>query len=321
MSLTNQLSLFIDVVQQGSFAKAAALHDMDNSSLSKQIKKLEASLGVQLLNRSTRSFSLTPAGEEILAQAQNMVETLKQIKNIADSYQSEPTGVLRITSPIYFGQQYLQPVITRFMKQYPKVQITLSLDDKRADIIGEHFDVAFRIGKLTESNLIAKKIANTNFAIVASECFIKEHGKPQTLEELLALPAVIYSNGSLNLDTIHISETPSSDKLVNIKMHGNYRVSDVRTMMDAVKGGLGYSRVDLFHLDSPINELKLIPLLTDYTLSNMNTGIYAVYPHRKHTPLVSEFIKAVQSYIGTPPFWEQHIPNYDQCYKGIQSPC
>nr|WP_254843553.1 LysR family transcriptional regulator [Shewanella sp. UCD-KL21] len=157
-SITKQLSLFLDVVQQGSFTKAAALHDMDNSLLSKQIKKLEAELGVQLLNRSTRSFSLTSAGEEILEQTQTLLDTLNQIQNIADSYQSEPKGIIRITSSIFFGQEYLQPVISQFMKQYPNVKVTLSLDDKRADIISDHFDVAFRIGKLTESNLIAKKL-------------------------------------------------------------------------------------------------------------------------------------------------------------------
>ena len=123
---TNQLLLFLDVVQQGSFTKAATLHDMDNSSLSKQIKRLEADLGVQLLNRSTRSFSLTSAGEEILAQARVLQDTLNQIQGIADSYQSEPKGVLRITSPIYFGQQYLQPIVTQFMRRYPDVQIVLS---------------------------------------------------------------------------------------------------------------------------------------------------------------------------------------------------
>ena len=116
MSITNQLLLFKDVVQQGSFTKAAILHDMDNSSLSKQIKKLEASLGVRLLNRSTRSFSLTSAGEEILRQTEVLVDTLDHIQNIADSYQSEPKGLLKITAPIFLGQQYIQPVVTQFFK-------------------------------------------------------------------------------------------------------------------------------------------------------------------------------------------------------------
>ncbi|ARD24094.1 MULTISPECIES: LysR family transcriptional regulator [Shewanella] len=315
MSLTKQLALFVDVVQQGSFTKAATLHDMDNSLLSKQIKKLETELGVQLLNRSTRSFSLTSAGEEILAQALQLTDTLSQVQNIADSYQSKPKGIIRITSGVYFGQLYLQPVITRFMKQYPEVKVTLNLDDKRTDIITDHFDVAFRVGKLTESNLIARKIAKTHFAIVASECFIQEHGMPMTPEELIQLPAVVYGNGNVNLDQMCLTETPHGDLYKMYKMRGNYKVSDVRTLIDAVKSGLGYSLIDLFNLEEPIAQSKLVPLLTNYGLSTMDTGIYAVYPHRKQTLLVSEFIKAVQEYIGTPPFWLEHIPNYKQLYQ------
>lgn len=315
VSITNQLTLFIDVVQQGSFAKAAAIHNMDNSSLSKQIKKLETSLGVQLLNRSTRSFSLTSAGEEILTQAHIVVDTLSDIQSIADSYQTEPKGMLRITSGIFFGQQYIQPVINKFMQKYPNVKITLMLDDKRSDIIGDHFDLAFRIGKLSDSSLMVKKIANTHFALVASDDFIMQYGMPNTPEELIALPAIIYGNGDVNLDQIKISEQPHGDLLKTFKSKGNYKISDVRALMDAVKAGLGYALIDLFNLEKPIDEMGLVPLLTSYKLSTMDTGIYALYPHRKQTPLVTEFIKTVQGYIGTPAFWVAHVPNYKQLYK------
>ena len=315
VSISNQLMLFIDVVQQRSFAKAAAIHDMDNSSLSKQIKKLETTLGVQLLNRSTRSFSLTSAGEEILSQAHIVLDTLSDIQSIADSYQIEPKGMLRITSGMFFGQQYVQPVVNKFMQKYPNVKITLMLDDKRSDIIGDHFDLAFRIGKLNDSNLMAKKIASTHFALVASKDFIARYGMPQTPEELIALPAIVYGNGDVSLDQIKISEQPHGDLLKTFKMKGNYKISDVRAMMDAVKAGLGYSLIDLFNLEKPITEVGLVPLLTNYKLSTMDTGIYALYPHRKQTPLVSEFIKMVQEYIGTPAFWVEHIPNYKQFYK------
>ena len=315
MSITNQLTLFIDVVQQGSFAKAAAIHDMDNSSLSKQIKKLEATLGVQLLNRSTRSFSLTSAGEEILIQAHILVDTLNDIKSTADSYQAQPKGMLRITSGMFFGQQYIQPVINQFLQQYPHVKITLMLDDKRSDIIGDHFDLAFRMGKLNDSNLMVKKIASTHFALVASDGFIAHYGLPTTPEQLIALPAIIYGNGDVSLDQIKVSEQPHGELMKTFKIKGNYKVSDVRAMMDAVQAGLGYAIIDLFNLEKPIEEMGLVALLTDHKLSTMDTGIYALYPHRKQTPLVSEFIKMVQGYIGTPAFWVDHVPNYKQMYK------
>ncbi|XQW84968.1 LysR family transcriptional regulator [Thalassotalea piscium] len=315
MSITNQLSLFLDVVQQGSFSKAAALHDMDNSALSKQIKKLETHLGIQLLNRSTRSFSLTPAGEEILEQSHLLIGTLDRIQNIADSYRQKPKGHIRITSSIDFGQMYLQPAISLYLKKFPDVKITLSLDDKRNDIIADHFDIAFRIGKLSESNLIAKKIAKTNFVILASEAFVEQYGSPQTPEELINLPAVVYSNGKITLDQLVLSESPTSDNFKMYRMKGNFKASDVQSTINAARDGIGYIMIDLFNLEKPIADLKLVPLLTNHQISMMDTGIYAVYPHRNQTPLVTEFITTLQTYLGEPPFWEKHVPNYQHLYK------
>ncbi|QIZ77639.1 LysR family transcriptional regulator [Ferrimonas lipolytica] len=313
MSIANQLALFLDIVQQGSFTKAAALHDMDNSSLSKQIKKLEADLGVQLLNRSTRSFSLTSAGEEILAQAQTVVNTLDQIQDTAAAYHAQPKGALRITTSVSLGQEVVQPVINRFITRYPDIKVTLFLDDKKTDIIADHFDLAFRLGKMVESNLIATKIANTNFAIVAAQQFIDSYGEPKTPQELIALPAVIYSNGDVTLDQIDIG---TSEPLGRYRMQGNCKVNDVRAIINAVKSGVGYTVLDLSNLDRPISELGLVPLLTDHQLSNQGTGIYAVYPHRKKSALVAEFLEAMKSYVGNPPYWEQYIPNYHELYNG-----
>lgn len=315
MSISNQLSLFLDVVQQGSFAKAAALHDMDNSSLSKQIKKLETTLGVQLLNRSTRSFALTSAGEEILGQAQLLVDTLNHIQNIADSYQSEPKGVIRITSPVFLGQEYLQPVISRFMQKYPDVKVVLSLDDKKADIIADHYDLAFRFGKLAESNLIAKKIANPHFAVIASKAFVEKHGNPRTPEELAELPAVIYSNADTTLDQMWLSDAPHGDNFKSYKMKGNYKVSDVRMVIAGVRDGLGYAVIDLYNLNQNIEEQGIVTLLTDYVLPSKDKAVYAVYPHRKQTPLVREFIQAFHDDIGDPPRWVSHVPNYASLYR------
>lgn len=307
MSISSQLLLFLDVVQQGSFTKAAILHDLDNSSLSKKIKKLESNLGVQLLNRSTRSLSLTSAGEEILKQTINLKETLDNIQQLADSYQSEPKGILRITSPLYFGNQYLQPVISKFMKLYPDVQVVHLLDDRKANIISDNYDVAFRLGKLPESNLIAKKIADTHFVLVASNEFINQFGQPKRPQDLIELPAVIYSNGDVTLDQLRINDAQNSKLFTTYKMKGKYKVSDVKTLINAVIDGLGYALIDASNLTLALKELGLTLLLPEHDISTMDTAIYAVYPHRKNTMLAKQFIQAVQDYIGKPPRWETYL--------------
>lgn len=314
MALVNQLSLFIDVVQQGSFTKAAALHNMDNSSLSKQIKKLESELGVQLLNRSTRSFSLTSAGEEILEQAHTLMNTLGDVQSIADSYQAKPKGRIRITAPMHIGQEILQPVISHFMRNYPDVEVVHLMDDKRSNIIGEKFDVAFRLGRLDDSSLIAKKIADIRPVILASESFLEQHGEPTTPEELSALPSVVYSNGSILIDSVRINDAPGSHQYFNHKMNGRYKVNDVRTLLSALQDGLGYATISSSNLGCSIEEMKLKPLLTQHAICHNGLALYALYPHRKQTALVKEFIEAVKLHVGSPPIWEKNIPGFDDMY-------
>ncbi|RKF19995.1 LysR family transcriptional regulator [Alginatibacterium sediminis] len=314
MSKTKQLQLFADVVQQGSFTKAAALHGLDNSALSKQIKNLEKSLGVQLLNRSTRSFSLTEPGQSILQETKKMLYSLEQIHHIAENYQAQPQGMLRITCPHFFGQ-HIQAVISDFMKTYPGAGVTLSLTDIKEDIIADRFDIAFRLGKLQDSNLIAKKIAPTQFALIASEKFIKQNGMPNSPKHLVELPAIIYNNSDVILDQFKMSESAGSNVIKSYRMQGRYRVGDVRAMIAAVVDGLGYSLIDLSNLESSIDQLGLVALLTDHTLSTMDTGIYALYPHRIQTPLVSVFLKLLVAHIGAPPYWQSYVPDYQNMYQ------
>ncbi|MFV0490078.1 MAG: LysR family transcriptional regulator [Vibrio fluvialis] len=307
MSISHQLSLFVDVVRQGSFSKAALLHDMDNSALSKQIKKLEQSLGVQLLNRSTRTISLTPVGDEIYQQAQVLEDTLINIQRIAETYQSKPSGSIKIAAPNYFGQRYLQPVLDAFISKYPEVELTLLLDDKRADIIADKFDVAIRIGKLADSNLIAKKITNTNFVLIASKDFVAKHGQPETPEALIGLPAVIYANGDVTLDKLTISCEPGSQEMLNLTMKGNFKVNDVKLVVESIKKGVGYGLIDMFGLEESLEEAGLVQLLPGYVISTMSTGIYAIYPYRQRSLLVDDFVSLLLNHLGERPFWLDYV--------------
>ncbi|UHJ62305.1 LysR family transcriptional regulator [Vibrio furnissii] len=307
MSISHQLSLFVDVVRQGSFTKAALLHDMDNSALSKQIKKLEQGLGVQLLNRSTRTISLTSVGEQIYQQAQVLEDTLNNIQRIAETHQLTPSGSIKIAAPNYFGQRYLQPVLDAFIGKYPDVELTLILDDKRADIIADKFDVAIRIGKLADSNLIAKKITNTNFVLIASNDFVAKHGLPQSPEALIALPAVIYANGDVTLDKLTISCEPSSQEMLNLTMKGNFKVNDVKLVVESIKKGVGYGLIDMFGLEESLEEAGLVQLLPDYVISTMSTGIYAIYPNRQRSLLVDDFVSLLLNHLGERPFWLDYV--------------
>ncbi|MDN2663213.1 LysR family transcriptional regulator [Psychromonas sp. 14N.309.X.WAT.B.A12] len=315
MGMSTRLDLFLDVVQHGSFAKAAGVRNIDRSALSKQIKILEDDLGVRLLNRSTRALSLTDAGKEILKQAESVRELLANTQRLAESYHSTPKGLLRVTSPSLFGKMYIQDAVTQFMAEYPETHIKLVLEDRRADIIGERFDIAFRIGPPRDSSLIARKLANNNTAILASQHFIDTYGEPTTPEELVKLPAIIYSNGEITANKLIISDKPNSEQMETHVLSGRLEVNELSVLMDAVEAGLGFSQRSLFALDKNIKEKGLVPLLTNYKLPETNWGLYAVYPHRNQTPLVKLFIDTVQKMIGTPPIWESYIDDYKEMYK------
>lgn len=315
MGMSTRLALFLDVVQHGSFAKAAGMRNIDRSALSKQIKILEDELGVRLLNRSTRSISLTDAGKEILKQAETVRDALANTQRLAESFHSTPKGLLRITSSALFGKMYVQNAVNIFMAKYPETHIKLVFDDKRSDIIGERFDIAFRIGPPRDSNLIARKLADAKVAILASKTFIETYGEPKTPEELIKLPAIIYSNGESTFNKITMSDSPGSDVMKTYIIEGRLEVNDISVVMDAVQEGIGYSQRGLFTLDKNIKEMGLVPLLTHYRLPKTDWEVYAVYPHRNQTQLVKLFIDTVQKLIGTPPVWDNYIDGFDTMYK------
>ncbi|WP_375749000.1 LysR family transcriptional regulator [Vibrio sp. HN007] len=313
MDIATRLDLFIDIVYQGSFAKAAELRHMDRAVVTKQFKMLEETLGVRLLNRTTRSLSLTDAGREILEQAKVIRKEISKTQRLAESFHTEPRGLLRITSNVSFGNLYLQKAINLFMKKYPDTYVELSLDDRMADIVGEKFDIAFRMDSPKDSTNIAKKLASTKLVLLASPDFIEQHGDPQTLKELVALPAITYSNGPFTLDKLEMAAS-GQDKMERYSINGRFKANSVDSLISATQAGLGYSIVDLSVLRSNIKELGLVPILQNYRFPSEFGSLHAVYPHRNQTPLVKKFIETVQEEMGTPPVWYDYVDNYSSMY-------
>jgi len=305
MDLASRLVMLLEVHQHGSFAKAADTRGIDRSVLSKQIKKLEDSLGLRLLNRSTRSIALTPAGIEIVKQAQKLRDVLDETHHIANTFNDEPKGVLKISSTAMFGRTYLKKAVASFLHKYSQVSVEIILDDRKVDLIGDRYDIAFRIGVPESSNLVAKKLASHNMAILASQEFISKYGYPETPQQLAELPAVIYSNRSFTLDKVQLFSEREQQSF-SLNTEGRYRVNEVELLMDAVQEGLGYIVVGQMMLTKNIKELGLVKLLPEYQIS-LEGGLYALYSHRNQPPLVKLFIETVQETIGTPPVWESYI--------------
>ncbi|MDO6446617.1 LysR family transcriptional regulator [Colwellia sp. 1_MG-2023] len=314
MDTTSRLLLLLDVVERGSFAKAALARNIDRSVISKQISRLEDDLGVRLLNRTTRSFSLTAAGAEMIKKATQLRVLLGETISLAENYHQEPRGILKITASTTIGRRFIQPVINDFQKRFPQVEVELHLNELLVDIVSEGFDLAFRIGEPKDSSLIARKIARNRLLLLASPAFIDTYGMPNSIEELAKLPSASYSSQSVKVESIHYYD--EQNKPCEQKTFSTFRANNGEVLLMKALSGTAYVLAPAFIIEHEVKEGLLIPLLPQLKLMNFS-DMYAVYPHRDLPVRTRLFFDAVKDYLGyQTPIWEKAIPDFDKLYQG-----
>ena len=312
MDLASRLLLLLEVNEYGSFTRVSEQHNVNRSVISKQISHLEKDLGVRLLNRTTRSLSLTTAGTEMINQAFLLRDVLADTKRIAQIHQSEPIGMLRISSSMFFGRQYIQSAITEFQNNYPQINIELRLEDRLVDIIAEGFDIGFRTGEPKSSSLISTKIARNRLLIVAAPKFIKRYGNPESIVDFESLPAVAYSAPGLLIDKFKYFD--EYDNQQYLKLNVAYKTNEIEVLADSAASGNMVAVVTAQMVGSHIKDKKLVPIMTHLHLGDWGT-FYAVYPHRDPPLKTKLFIKTLKSIIGErAPVWENQIPGFEKMY-------
>ncbi|OZS43339.1 LysR family transcriptional regulator [Photobacterium sanguinicancri] len=312
MDFSSRLLLLLEVVELGSFTKVSEQRNVDRSVISKHISRLENELGVRLLNRTTRSLSLTAAGNEMVNQAKSLRTLLSDTHRLAQNYHAEPKGVLRITSSTLFGRQYVQQAVLAFQQQYPDVDIELRLEDRVVDMVREGFDIGFRIGKPKNSSLIIRKIARNRLLIVASPEFIQKHGEIKTVEQLESLPATVYAAPGLLIDKFRYLDESKESKHCLLKVV--YKVNDVEMVTKSALAGNTLAVVTAQMIENEILDGKLIPIMTHLHLEDFGT-FYAVYPHRDAPIKTKLFIDMLKSIVGEDiPTWEKNIPHFEEMY-------
>jgi len=312
MDTTSRLLLLLDVVERGSFSKAAESRNIDRSVISKQISRLEEDLGVRLLNRTTRSFSLTAAGAEMVKKAQQLKVLLGDTIRLAENYHQEPRGILKVTASAIIGRRFIQPVINDFQKKFPQVEVELYLSDEVIDIVSEGIDLAFRMGEPKDSSLIARKIARNRYLLLASPEFLENYGVPKTIDELINFPAASYLNKHIKLGSIPYFDKDNNE--CEQKIESIFRSNDGEALIMKVLSGNAFMLAPAFIIENEVKDGLLVPFLTDVKLKE-NRPMYAVYPHRDLPVRTRLFFDAVKEYIGKDvPIWEEAIPNFDELY-------
>jgi DNA-binding transcriptional LysR family regulator len=280
MDELKRVGVFTKVVEAGSFSEAARRLGVAKSAVSKQISLLEEEVGVRLLNRTTRKLSLTEAGNIYYRHCEHIVSRAEIALNELRQYQNQPTGTLRVSSPISFGRALLIPVIKELRNLYPLLKIDLQLSDEVIDMVENSIDLTVRIGQLQDSNLIAKKLCDTPVVIFASPEYLASYGPPKTPSDLIDHQWISLSIlSSPIVGTFHhkISQEPAEHQISS-----NLKINSVDAIIDAALQGLGISALVKTTVHEELRNGKLIPVLEDYELTPR--GIYALYPHREHLP-------------------------------------
>lgn len=299
-SLTD-IAIFVKVVELSSFTAAAEALESSQPVVSKAVTRLEEQLGARLLNRTTRRLSLTEAGAELYRRS---VHALAEIENATlevARFQTEPRGTLRISAPMSFSILHLGPVIQSFLERYPGVHVELTLDDRHVDLVEEGVDLAIRIARLQDSNLIARRIAPCRQVVCASPAYLAKRGEPERPEDLLEHDCILYSLISAPREWRFTD--PSGESLV-VPVKGPMHSNNGLVNRAAAIAGAGIVLLPTFYIGEELRAGALKPILTQFKPPEI--AVHAVYPERRNLmPKVRAFVDHLAAAFGPEPPWEK----------------
>ncbi len=276
----NQLLIFARIVEHQSFTKAAKSLDIDKSTISNKLSQLESRLGVRLLNRSTRSVTLTEAGAKYYEYCRQAVEIAEEAESFSSSLGEEVSGLLRISASNNFSQVLIESAIKPFMDAHPKVNVELLIEVRIADFYKDNVDVALRlaIGPLKDSSLIATKVFTADIGLYYSPSFIKNNGAINNIDQLDASNVL-----GLNVSggpKILLTKGTISHKLPN---KGNrFKVNDSAGIKEAAIAGLGIAFMPKHSAAYALKNKELVEIFSDWKIEPVS--VYAVYPSREWVP-------------------------------------
>lgn len=262
--------VFAQVVEQGNLTSAAKHVGLSRAVISYHIKKLESQLGVKLLNRSTRSITLTEAGAEYYQYCRVIAEQASQANQQIENLKNEPEGLLKITCPVNVGLQMVVPALNDFRKLYPKIELDVNLTDEVVNIMQEGIDLAIRGAPLPDSGLQATKLSTLPTCLCGSPDYFKKHGRPTTPADLDRHAWVIYK---LTSGAIQLSKGSRSYSVV---VKGSISTNNAAARTAFIEGGHGLGRIPVYDAWPKIQAGVLERVLADYQLSNID--IYGVFP-------------------------------------------
>ncbi len=273
----NLLPIFVAVAETSSFSAAAAKLGIPKSTISRGVASLEDAMGVRLFHRTTRQVSLSTAGDALLERSAPLLAALQQSVSDLPELQEQPSGVLRVTSPIDFGSAVLADLVAKFTARYSALQIDLRLSNAVVDIVAEGFDVAFRISSrpLKDSSLVAQKVGTVALQLYAAPSYVARRGLPRVPEELDGHAWV----GFRGTDRLRLT---GSDKAVTVEPRGRIVCDDMFFVQAALRAGAGIGALPNFVAAADVAAGNLVCALPRW--SGLAGQLWLVSPGGRHPP-------------------------------------
>lgn len=290
MDSLDLIRTFREVATHGSFSRAATRLDMSRASVSKYVAELESRFGVRLLNRSTRSVSLTDAGSLLLERSKPVLEMVEHTTAELQEHASRPTGRLRIAALPGMGQGDLPKLLGQFMGHYPEVSISLRLTSNTIDMAEEAIDVALRFGPIEDDNLIVRKLARVKLTVCASPTYWKKHGMPTHPSELSGHDALTHSNAGPHPQWRFEVQGKPLDVPVKSRMDS----TDNTPLVQVAMQGFGVVYLPEITVRSQLDHGELVPALHDFVRNDM--WLFAAYLQRRHN---SAALRALLDFLQT----------------------
>jgi DNA-binding transcriptional LysR family regulator len=274
----NRVAVFLRVVELQSFTAAAEALGLPKSSVSRSVAHLEESLGVQLLQRTTRAVQLTDAGRLYFEEASRALGTLEEARATLSQLDSRPQGAVRITAPVDLGSLVLAPLAARFVRRTPGITLDFLLTGRLVNLVEEGVDLAVRAGPLRDSSLISRRVNGLEAWLLASPAYLDPRGTPTSLEELAAHDCVLFRPRRGQSEWLLVG--PGGETRVTVK--GPVAADDFTFSREAVLAGAGIGLLPALHCEQDLARGRLVRVLNAY--SGPSAPLHVVWPPSRHVP-------------------------------------
>lgn len=291
------VAAFVAVAEAGSISEAARRMGSAKSVVSERLAELERTLGAKLMQRTTRKLTLTEDGQVFLERARRIIHEAAEAAAELTERRGSLSGSLRLAGPLSFGSLHLGPALYPFLAAHPQIAVSLDLDDRFVDVAAGGYDAVIRHGQISESRLIAKRLAASRRVLVASPGYLAANGAPASLEELERCSAILYTNR----ETDWHFQTAGGTAL--LRPRACLRVNNGIVMRDAALAGLGIALLPTFFVYQQLQGGTLSQI--DVGAEAQGAEVYIVYPQNRSTSAkIAALTKWLRNAFGSPPYWE-----------------